>query len=159
MLWGMCACVQIIYRNTVNLWFFWVWSLKDFPSNKKAWPPEAKKFTQWEEKKSCWEKNEVRAPRGRPCYWRQFLSWSHTKPREGRPREGQGRGTLRTKARPFGNYVNRILRPVRSPSTPGPGWVLWGWIASYPKKMCWIPNQAVPQNVALFGMRIIADAI
>lgn len=28
-----------------------------------------------------------------------------------------------------------------------------------PKKMCWSPNQAVPQNVALFGKRIIADAI
>lgn len=44
-----CTYVGKIDRNMVNLWFFLIWSLRDFPSNEKAWPPGAKIFTQWAE--------------------------------------------------------------------------------------------------------------
>lgn len=53
-----------IDRNMVNLWFFFIWSLKDFPSNEKAWPPGAKILIQWAEKKNIaqrkmnWELHE-----------------------------------------------------------------------------------------------------
>lgn len=52
----LCLCGGKIDRNMVNLWFFLIWSFRDFSSNKKAWPPGAKIFTLWAGKKMFREK-------------------------------------------------------------------------------------------------------
>lgn len=133
MLSGVCACVQIIYRNMVNLWFFWVWSLKDFPSNKKAWPPEAKKFTQWEEKKTAGRKMNWELPEEGPTTETIPLLGPHKAQRK-TPQRRWGPRRFGDKGTAIWELCEQNSQACEVSFYSRPRLSVMGWIASYPKR-------------------------
>lgn len=118
----------------LNLWFFWVWSLKDFPSNKKSWPPAARILTQWAEKKLLLGEKWIECFLGKAFLLKTIPL---LEPHKVQRRMPQGRWRLGAPWRQRHGHLGIMWTEFSSLwgllySTPRRS--VMGWIASYPKR-------------------------
>lgn len=135
-----CTYVGKIDSNMVNLWFFLIWSLRDFPSNEKAWPPGTKDIHSVSRKCIVWRKMNWGLSEKGPTIEDNFSPRTMQSPEDKASESLKVWRPWETEAWPFEDYVNIIPMPVKSPLTSRPTLSVMGWILSPKEKICWSSN-------------------